>query len=56
MLSTVLIVTGQHTAEATPADVMNHSLPLNVGINIMWSGNVIIAVAAFFMIWRLQRR
>jgi lipopolysaccharide export LptBFGC system permease protein LptF len=56
MLSTVLIVTGQHTAEATPQDVLSHSLPLNTGIAIMWSGNVIIFAAAVVLMWRLQRR
>ncbi len=56
MLSTVLIVTGQHTAEATPTDVLTHSLPLNAGIGIMWSGNVAISIGAMILLWRLQRR
>jgi lipopolysaccharide export LptBFGC system permease protein LptF len=56
MLSTVLIVTGQHTAEATPTDVMSHGLPLGTGIFIMWVGNVIIFFAGVTLLWRLQRR
>lgn len=56
MLSTVLIVTGQHTAEATPTDVLTHALPLSMGIGIMWSSNVIIGIAAVALLWRLQRK
>ncbi len=57
MLSTVLIVTGQHTAEATPLYIMDpRGSPLAVGIGIMWSGNIVIGLAAIILLWRLQRR
>ena len=56
MLSTVLIVTGQHTAEATPDWVTAANNPLHLGLAIIWSGNVAIAIAAAVMVARLQRR
>jgi lipopolysaccharide export LptBFGC system permease protein LptF len=56
MLSTVLIVTGQHTAESTPLDATMTHNPLGVGIALIWSGNVMIFFAAMVLMWRLQRR
>jgi lipopolysaccharide export LptBFGC system permease protein LptF len=56
MLSVVLIVTGQHTAENVPNWVRPDNNPLNAGITIIWAGNVIILVAAVVLMWRLQRK
>lgn len=56
MFSTVLIVTGQHTAESTPQGASLTHNPLNVGITLIWSGNVMIFFAAVILLWRLQRR
>jgi lipopolysaccharide export LptBFGC system permease protein LptF len=56
MLSTVLIVTGQHTAESTPDFVTAANNPLHLGLAVIWSGNVVIAIAASVLLVRLQRR
>ncbi len=56
MLSVVLIVTGQHTAESTPLWIGPNNNPLMTGLTLMWSGNVVIAICAFALLWRLQRK
>jgi lipopolysaccharide export LptBFGC system permease protein LptF len=56
MLSTVLIVTGQHTVESTPTHLLTQSAPVALGISVIWSGNAVIFVAASILLWRLQRR
>jgi hypothetical protein len=56
LLSTVLIVTGQHTVEATPTDVLQQTSSVALGISVIWSGNLIIGISAFVLLWRLQRR
>ena len=56
MLSTVLIVTGQHTAESTPAFVTAANNPLRLGVAIIWSGNVVIGLTAVVLLVRLQRK
>ncbi len=56
MLSTVLIVTGQHTAESTPEVVTMANNPLHLGLAVIWSGNVAIGIAAVVLLTRLQRR
>jgi len=56
MLSVVLIVTGQHTAENVPKDLTAFNNPLGAGIAIIWAGNVMIAIAAIVLLTRLQRK
>ncbi len=56
MLSTVFIVTGQHTVEATPTDVLQQANSVALGISVIWSGNVVIGIAAVLLLWRLQRK
>ncbi len=56
MLSTVLIVTGQHTAESTPTIVTAANNPLHLGLAVIWAGNVAVGVAAAVLLLRLQRR
>ena len=56
MLSTVLIVTGQHTAESTPEIISGANNPLHLGLAVIWSGNVAIGIAAVVLLVRLQRR
>ncbi len=56
MFSTVLIVTGQHTAESTPTIVTAANDPLHLGLAVIWSGNVAVGVAAAVLLTRLQRR
>jgi lipopolysaccharide export LptBFGC system permease protein LptF len=55
MLSTVLIVTGQHTVESTPENPLLSS-PVALGIAVIWSGNVLIGLSALVLLVRLQRR
>jgi lipopolysaccharide export LptBFGC system permease protein LptF len=55
MISTVLIVTGQHTVEATPENPLLAS-PVPLGIAVIWSGNVLIGLSAFVLLFRLQRK
>jgi lipopolysaccharide export LptBFGC system permease protein LptF len=57
MLSVVLIVTGQHTAESTPANIgVGGANPLAVGIAVIWAGNVMIGAAAIGLLTWLQRQ
>jgi hypothetical protein len=56
MLSTVFIVTGQHTVESTPLHLLTQSAPIGLGISLIWSGNVVIFIAAVVLFWRLQKR
>jgi lipopolysaccharide export LptBFGC system permease protein LptF len=56
LLSTVLIVTGQHTVESTPVHLLSQSTPMTLGISLIWSGNVIIGIGAVVLLMRLQRR
>ncbi len=56
MLSTVLIVTGQHAAESTPEIVRASNNPLHLGLLIIWSGNIVIGIAAVVLLGRLQRK
>ena len=52
----MLIVTGQHTAENIGFHVTAASNPLNTGLVLIWSGNVIVAIAGAVLIVRLQRQ
>jgi lipopolysaccharide export LptBFGC system permease protein LptF len=56
MLSIVLIVTGQHTAESTPFLIGLNNNPLMTGLTMIWLGNVVIAATAIALLWRLQRQ
>jgi len=56
MLSIILIVTGQHTAESTPFLIGPNNNPLMTGLTMIWLGNVMIAAAAIALLWRLQRQ
>jgi lipopolysaccharide export system permease protein len=56
MFSIILIVTGQHTAESTPLWIGPNNNPLMTGLTMIWSGNVIIAICAVALLWRLQRK
>jgi len=56
MLSIVLIVTGQHTAESTPFLIGPNNNPLMTGLTMIWLGNVVIAATAIALLWRLQRQ
>lgn len=56
MLSTVLIVTGQHTVENTPLVITAFNNPLVTGLELIWTGNVFIFVASVVLLWRLRRQ
>ena len=55
MLTIVLIVTGQHTLESSLRWTSDHSNQLSAGVMLIWSGNIAVAIAAFALLFRLQR-
>lgn len=58
LLCVALVVSGQHTARNIPYDPLSPDWtnPLQLGVTLIWSGNVIVAVLALALIWRLQRQ
>lgn len=59
LISIALIITGQHTCENIPQlhqMSANFSNPLNLGLGLIWSGNVIVAIIALTLIGKLQRQ
>jgi hypothetical protein len=52
----LLIITGQHTCESVPWDIRNFNNPLEFGIYMIWTGNVIVAILATVLLGRLQRQ
>lgn len=56
LLCITLIVAGQRTADHVPIDVLNHfQNPLNLGIGLIWSGNMVVLAIAIALIARLRR-
>jgi hypothetical protein len=53
-----VIVTGQHTCENIPKDISSPAWkdPLNFGLGLIWSGNVVVLVIAATLLTRLQRQ
>ena len=52
-----LIITGQHTCENVPRDVtVNFKNTLDLGLGLIWSGNVAVAAIAVVLLTRLQRQ
>lgn len=57
LLSIALIITGQHTCENVPRDVtINFKNTLDLGLGLIWSGNVAVAAIAVVLLTRLQRQ
>lgn len=57
LISIALIITGQHTCENVPRDVTtNFKNTLDLGLGLIWSGNVAVAVLAGALLTRLQRQ
>jgi lipopolysaccharide export LptBFGC system permease protein LptF len=56
MLSTVLIVTGQHTVEGTPKDLLLQHNAITMGIAVIWSGNLVIGIGAVILFLKLARK
>jgi lipopolysaccharide export LptBFGC system permease protein LptF len=56
LLCITLIVAGQQTCRAVPwADAMKHN-PVKFGVGLIWSGNVMNALIAMSLLFRLQRQ
>ncbi|CAN5423984.1 hypothetical protein BH09PLA1_BH09PLA1_30120 [soil metagenome] len=55
-LCILLIITGQHTCESVPWDIRNFNNPLEFGIYMIWTGNVVVAILAAVLLGRLQRQ
>jgi lipopolysaccharide export LptBFGC system permease protein LptF len=56
LMCIMLIVTGQHTAESVPLELTAYTGdPLKLGLAIMWSGNVAVAVMATVLLSQLRR-
>jgi len=57
LICIALIITGQHTCENVPHDLMaNFHNPFELGRNLIWSGNAAVAVIAVVLLGRLQRQ
>ncbi len=56
LLSITLIIAGQRTCGSIPADFPKHGNPIQLGLGLIWSGNVINLVIAFVLLGRLQRQ
>jgi lipopolysaccharide export LptBFGC system permease protein LptF len=56
MFSTILIVSGQHVAQATPINDTLRANPLHTGLTMIWASNVLIGVVAVGLLTRLQRQ
>lgn len=56
LICIALIVTGQHTCENVPRDLARFSNPKDLGLALIWSGNVAVFVIATVLLTRLQRQ
>jgi len=57
LMCIALIITGQHTCENVPRDVtVNFKNTLDLGLGLIWSGNVAVAILAVVLLTRLQRQ
>jgi hypothetical protein len=57
LMSIVLVVTGQHVCENIPYILPKHfDDPLQMGLILIWSGNVAVLVIAVSLLWRLSRQ
>ncbi|MDB5325234.1 MAG: lipopolysaccharide transporter permease LptF [Phycisphaerales bacterium] len=56
LVSIVLVVTGQHICENVPPDIVKsfHN-PLNLGLAVIWIGNIAVTILAFVLLTRLRR-
>jgi hypothetical protein len=56
IVSIVLVVTGQHICENIPADIgPKFQNPLNLGLIVIWTGNVAVSLLAIVLLTRLRR-
>lgn len=57
MVSILLVVSGQHTAENIPWDYTpERGDPLRLGLALIWSGNGVVAALAGWLLWKLGRQ
>lgn len=57
MVSILLVVSGQHTAENIPWDYTpDRGDPLKLGLTLIWSGNAAVAALAGWLLWKLGRQ
>ena len=57
LVSIVLVVTGQHVCENIPYELpKNFSDPLQIGLYLIWSGNVIVLMIGSGLLWRLSKQ
>jgi len=60
LLCITLVVAGQQTADHVPEVIdpqfLTHNSPLELGLCLIWSGNVIVAILATTLIAKLSRR
>jgi len=57
LISIALVITGQHTCENVPRDVtVNFRNSLDLGLGLIWSGNIAVAAIAAVLLTRLQRQ
>ncbi|MGN6507367.1 MAG: LptF/LptG family permease [Tepidisphaeraceae bacterium] len=57
IVSIVLIVTGQHICENVPPNMGPHfQNPLNLGLFVLWAGNVAVLIIAIGLLVRLRRQ
>jgi Lipopolysaccharide export system permease LptF/LptG len=56
LMCIALIVTGANVSNSVPWRLENFQNPLNTGIALIWSGNVVVLLLAVTLMWRLQRQ
>jgi hypothetical protein len=56
LICIALIVTGQHTCENVPRDITKFQNTKDLGLALIWSGNVAVTVIAAVLLARLQRQ
>ncbi len=56
LICIALIVTGQHTCENVPRDITQFQNTKDLGLALIWSGNVAVTLIAAVLLGRLQRR
>ncbi|MCS7034482.1 MAG: LptF/LptG family permease [Phycisphaerae bacterium] len=56
LICIALIVTGQHTCENVPRELTAENNPLDLGLGLIWSGNIAVFLIAAVLLGRLQRQ
>lgn len=56
LICIALIITGQHTCENVPWIVTHWQNTLSLGLTLIWSGNIVVAIIALVLLTRLQRQ